>query len=279
MASPDATPAAVQFAEFEYGGRIVSLEYSRIFPENSGPLVVFLHEGLGSLKMWRGFPQALCSAVGCRGLVFSRAGYGESSPFWPDRRWPVEFMHVEARELLPRFLSAVGIDTTRDPPVLLGHSDGASIALIYAASFPLQLSGLITAAPHIFVEDLTVASIAQIRQKFIDTDLPRRLQKYHRDAERVFWGWAGVWLNPDFLHWNIEPLLEDIVCPVLAVQGYDDEYGTMRQIDGIHGAIGRTQLIKLESCGHSPHLDQPGPLIAGVAEFLSSLPNNSRAAR
>jgi pimeloyl-ACP methyl ester carboxylesterase len=273
------SPDAVQFADVEHRGTQVSLEYSWVFPDNPGRLIVFLHEGLGSVAMWRKFPQALCAAVGCRGLVYSRSGYGESSPLWPDRSWPIEFMHAEARELLPGFLAAVGVDTALDPPVLLGHSDGASIALIYAAAFPSKLLALITAAPHIFVENITVASIAQTRQKFIDTDLPRRLQKYHHDAERVFWGWAGVWLDPDFLKWNIEPLLENVICPVLAVQGYDDEYGTMRQIDGVHSAIAHAQLLKLESCGHSPHIDQPGRLIDAVSEFLGSIPSGSRCKR
>jgi pimeloyl-ACP methyl ester carboxylesterase len=258
----------VSKAEIHYRGQTLQLEYAWVSPENSGPLIVFLHEGLGSLPMWRAFPAALCKAVGARGLVYSRCGYGQSSALWPHRDWPVQFMHVEAREILPRFFAAIGIDTAISPPVLFGHSDGASIAIIYACSFPDSLSALIAAAPHIFVEELTVASIARTRQRFTDSDLRRRLQKYHRDVEHAFWGWAGVWLNPEFLKWNIETLLPQLRCPALLVQGYDDEYGTMRQIDGIAAAASHVDVLKLAGCGHSPHLDQPEALIAAVADFL-----------
>jgi pimeloyl-ACP methyl ester carboxylesterase len=255
-------------AEIHFRGKTLQLEYAWVSPENRGPLIVFLHEGLGSLPMWRAFPEALCKAVGCRGLVYSRCGYGQSSPLWPDRGWPVQFMHVEACEILPRFFAALGVDTAISPPVLFGHSDGASIAIIYASSFPDRLSAVIAAAPHIFVEELTVASIAETRRRFTDTDLHRRLKKYHRDVDYAFWGWAGVWLNPEFLKWNIEALLPHLSCPALLVQGYDDEYGTMHQIDGIAAAAARADVLKLAHCGHSPHLDQPNALIAAVAEFL-----------
>ena len=167
------------------------------------------------------------------GLVYSRAGYGNSSPFWPARHWPVDFMHVEAREILPRVLSCLGIDTTADPPVLVGHSDGASIALIHAAAFPDKVAGIVAMAPHIFVEPLTVESIANIRDKFLTGDLPVRLGKYHRDAQSVFWGWAGVWLRAEFAQWEIQSLLSSIRAPTLLIQGLDDEYGTTAQIQGI----------------------------------------------
>jgi pimeloyl-ACP methyl ester carboxylesterase len=258
----------VSKAEIRYRGKTLQLEYAWVSPENRGPLIVFLHEGLGSLTMWRAFPEALCNAVGGRGLVYSRCGYGQSSALWPDRDWPVQFMHVEACEILPRFFTALGVDTAISPPILFGHSDGASIAIIYACSFPDSLSALIAAAPHIFVEELTVASIAQTQRRFTDTDLPRRLKKYHRDVDHAFWGWAGVWLNPEFLKWNIEALLPQLSCPTLLVQGYDDEYGTMRQIDGIAAAAAQVDVLKLAHCGHSPHLDQPDALITAVAEFL-----------
>jgi pimeloyl-ACP methyl ester carboxylesterase len=262
---------ASRFADIAYRGKTLQLEYAWILPDNPGSLIIFLHEGLGSLPMWREFPHALCAAVGCRGLVYSRCGNGASTPFWPDGNWPVEFMHAEAREILPRFLAAVGVDATLKPPVLLGHSDGASIALIYACSFPDKLSGLIAAAPHIVVEDITVASIAQTRQRFLDTDLPQRLSKYHRNVDHVFWGWANVWLNPDFLEWSLEALLRNLACPTLLVQGHEDQYGTMRQVDQIAAVADHARVLKLAACGHSPHVDQRDAFITSVAEFLWSI--------
>jgi pimeloyl-ACP methyl ester carboxylesterase len=267
--SPQSIPEIARRAEVRYRKQSIELEYAWILPENPGPLVVFLHEGLGSLHMWRGFPRTLCAAVGCRGLVYSRAGYGGSTALWPDRNWPVEFMREEAREILPNFLAAVGIDTAVSPPVLFGHSDGASIALIYAGSFPDRLSRLIAVAPHVFVEDLTVTSIVQTRRRAADTDLLQRLKKYHGNVEHVFWGWAGVWLNPEFRRWNIEECLEQLVCPTLIVQGYDDQYGTMRQVDSIAAAANHARIVKLPDCGHSPHVDQPDALISASHDFMA----------
>jgi pimeloyl-ACP methyl ester carboxylesterase len=267
--NPPALSGTVQYADIEYQGTAIRLEYGWTAPENPGPLIVFLHEGLGSLRMWHGFPAALCAATGCRGLVYSRCGYGESSPLWPARHWPMEFMHVEAQELLPRLFRSLGLNTLKHPLVLCGHSDGGSIALIYAALHPARVSQLILLAPHIVVEDITVASIDRTRQAFIESDLAQRLRKYHCDVEQMFWGWAGVWLDPEFLNWTIEPLLPGLVCPTLAVQGYDDQYGTMRQIEGLQ-AIGRdVRLLKLPDCGHSPHIDQPNTLIEGAVKFLN----------
>jgi pimeloyl-ACP methyl ester carboxylesterase len=199
--------------------------------------------------------------------VYSRCGYGGSTPLWPEGNWPVEFMHAEACDILPRFLAAVDVDTTLNPPVLLGHSDGASIALIYACSFPDRISGLIAAAPHIFVETVTVASIAQTRQRFLDTDLSQRLKK-HRNVDHVFWGWANVWLNPDFLDWTIAARLQNLACPTLLVQGWEDQYGTMRQVDQIAAVADHVRVLKLTDCGHSPHMDQRDAVIASVSELL-----------
>ena len=270
VANPASPHDTVQFANVDYDGKTLPIEYTWISPQNPGPLIVFLHEGLGSRQMWRSFPHTLCQAVGCRGLVYSRTGYGKSAPLWPDRHWPVDFMHVEARELLPRLLSALDIDARLNPPVLLGHSDGASIALIYAYLYPDKISRLIAIAPHIRVEDITVVSIANTRQAFMGTDLPQRLNKYHRDVDYTFWGWANVWLDPKFLTWNIESLLPALTCATLAVQGYDDHYGTMRQIDGIEALAPNARVVKFENCGHSPHIDQPAALIRVVTDFLLS---------
>ena len=233
------------------------------------PLLVFLHEGLGSLAMWKDFPQRLCEAGGLRGLVYSRPGYGHSTPRPADERWQPDFMHDQAREVLPALLRALGIDAARERPWCFGHSDGGSIALIHAALHPDWVGGLIVVAPHIFVEDLSVSSIEQARLAYLNTDLSRKLGRYHADADSAFWGWNQIWLDPAFRDWNIEALLPQIRCPVLAVQGHDDEYGTMAQIDGIARALpDRTRLLKLDACGHSPHRDQPEALIRATLEHL-----------
>jgi pimeloyl-ACP methyl ester carboxylesterase len=255
----------------EVGDRYLDLEYVWIAADNPGPLLVFLHEGLGSVALWRTFPRTLCEATGCRGLVYSRSGYGRSSPFWPPHDWPVDFMQIEGRELLPRFLSALGIDSAADPPVLVGHSDGASIALIYAAYFPSNVAGVVAMAPHIFVEPLTIESIAKTREKFLTSDLPARLGKYHRDIQGAFWGWANAWLRPAFAQWNIQPLLSRVQCRLLLIQGSDDVYGTMAHIDGIVAQVATSMAIKLSACGHSPHLDQPGIVVDAIGRFLEPI--------
>jgi len=258
-------------ADIRWGERPIHLEYRWVGRDDAAaPLLVFLHEGLGSVGMWRDFPQRLCEAGGLRGLVWSRPGYGASTPRADDESWDADFMHRQAREVLPLFLQAVGIDAGLCRPWLFGHSDGGSIALIHAAAFPARVSGLIVLAPHIFVEDLTITSIQQARTTYRSTDLRTRLARYHDDADSAFWGWNDVWLSPAFRHWNIEALLPSVRCPVLAVQGEDDEYGTMAQIDGIAAAVPGAQLLKLAACGHSPHRDQPEAVIAATLDFIAA---------
>ena len=230
--------------------------------------LIFLHEGLGSVAMWRDFPQRLCEVLGCRGLVYSRPGYGRSTPRAPNETWGTDFMHRQACEVLPALLRALAVDTQQDPPWLFGHSDGGSIALLYAARFPQQVAGTIVLAPHILLEDISVASIEQARQAYLHTDLRQRLARYHDDPDSAFWGWNRVWLDPAFKTWTIEAEMRAIRCPVLAVQGLDDEYGTLAQIRGI--AAPQTQLLELAACGHSPHKDQADALIAAVHRFYSS---------
>src|SRR5271154_545100 len=259
-----------EFVRIECLGREVNIEFDWVARHNPGTLLVFLHEGLGSLAMWRGFPKALCEAAGCRGLVYSRPGYGQSSPLWPDRQWPLEFMHIEAREILPRVLAALGIDAAADPPVLVAHSDGASIALIYASTHPEQLSGIVAMAPHITVETVTIKSIAKIRDEFQCGELPVRLGKYHSDVQGVFWGWATAWLQPQFADWDIRSLLSPIKCPMLLIQGLDDQYGSMAQIDGILAALPMAATLKLSHCAHSPHIDQAAAVTEAIGHFLST---------
>jgi pimeloyl-ACP methyl ester carboxylesterase len=246
------------------------IEHAWIAPERrDAPLLVFLHEGLGSLSMWRDYPARLCEAAGCRGLVYSRPGYGRSTPRPPGTAWTPRFMHEQAHQVLPAFLRAVGVDAERDPPWLFGHSDGGSIALLHAAAFPERTAGLIVLAPHILVEDLSVASIARAREAYLHTELRARLARHHDDPDSAFWGWNDIWLHPDFRAWSIEAELDAITCPLLAVQGLDDEYGTLEQIRGIARRVPGTELLELTGCGHSPHRDQPDALTRAASAFLA----------
>lgn len=265
---PPAHPP-VQFVELALAGRPARIEYAWVGnPDPAAPLMVFLHEGLGSLSMWRDFPDRLCEVLGWRGLVYSRPGYGQSTPRPADEAWQPDFMHRQALDVLPALLAELDIDTTRTPPWLFGHSDGGSIALIHAAHCPGKVAGLVVLAPHIFVEDVSVSSIEQARQTYLSTDLKTRLAKHHADPDSAFWGWNDVWLSPAFRGWDIRPELSAITCPVLAIQGLDDEYGTLAQIRGIQAEVPHTRLLELPACGHSPHKDQPQAVIEAVTIWL-----------
>lgn len=256
----------IQFAELDGIGRPLRLEYQWVGDAASTrPVVVFLHEGLGSLAMWKNFPRQLCEAHGLRGLVYSRYGYGQSTPKPPDERWPVDFMHVQAREVLPALLRQLGVAR----PWLFGHSDGGSIALLHAASHPT--AGVVAMAPHIVVEALSIASIERARHTYETTDLPQRLGRYHADAESAFRGWNDIWLDPSFRGWSIEDELAAVPCPVLALQGVDDEYGTLEQIRGIARRAPQTRLLEIADCGHSPHRDQPDLVIHEAGRFITGL--------
>lgn len=261
-----AASAGSGFASIDWRGREVQIEYQWINPERTdAPLVVFLHEGLGSVAMWKDFPAQLCAAGGFRGLVYSRPGYGRSTPRPPDERWDVDFMHRQAGEVLPALLQALGV---HEAPWLFGHSDGASIALLHAARFPDRVSGLVLLAPHILVEDVTIANIELARTAYETTDLPRKLARHHDDPDSAFWGWNRIWLDPAFRAWSIVADLAAVRVPVLAAQGLDDEYGTLAQIRGIAERVPGTRLLELPACAHSPHRDQPGPVIAETVSFI-----------
>jgi pimeloyl-ACP methyl ester carboxylesterase len=266
-----AAPAPLRHVDIDWAGTRVGIEYQWLAPERDGaPLMVFLHEGLGSVAMWKDFPAALCDALGWRGLVYSRVGYGGSKLYTPEQAWGLDFMHRQAHEVLPALLSALHVDVDDYPPWLLGHSDGGSIALLYAAHLPSHVAGLVVLAPHIMVEDLSVDSIRRARQAYLDTDLRQRLARYHDDPDRAFWRWNDIWLHPPFRRWSIEDEIAAIRCPVLAVQGLDDEYGTLAQIRGIAARVPGTQLLELPDCGHSPHRDQPDALIEAVRDFTTA---------
>ncbi|HXD06862.1 MAG TPA: alpha/beta hydrolase [Burkholderiaceae bacterium] len=258
----DARPLTIE-------AKFVGLERTRA----DAPLIVFLHEGLGSISMWRDFPERLAQQGGYRALVYSRPGYGRSTPRDQAERWDVDFMHRQAQEVLPALLQGLGLAHER--PWLFGHSDGGSIALLHAAAFPQRCSGVIALAPHLFVEQLSVQSIAATRETYLSTDLREKLGRHHEDVDSAFWGWNDIWLDPRFLEWNIEDEVARIARPVLAIQGEDDEYGTMAQIDAIEramregGAAGSCRLLKLGACGHSAHRDQPAAVIEASIGFIS----------
>lgn len=252
----------------DWRGRSVEIELQWIAGAADAPLMIFLHEGLGSVSMWRDFPRQLCAALGFRGLLYSRPGYGQSTPRPADEAWAPDFMHRQAHEVLPALLLALGIDTRIDRPWLFGHSDGGSIALLHAARFPDRVAGLVVLAPHLFVEALSIDSIRKAREAYLHTDLRTRLARHHRDPDSAFWGWNDIWLHPGFRDWTIERELVPITCPVLAVQGRDDEYGTLAQIENIAAVVPQTRLCVLDRCGHSPHRDQPAALTAAVRAFL-----------
>jgi pimeloyl-ACP methyl ester carboxylesterase len=260
----------VEFARIHWSDRDIALEYQWVGNEKStGLVVVFLHEGLGSVAMWRDFPQRFCEAADVRGLVFSRYGYGLSTPRRAGEKWPIDFMHQQAGEVLPLLFEALGVVK----PWLFGHSDGASIALLHAARYPASVAGIIVVAPHLFGEDLTIASIEEARVNYMRHDDPQglrsKLARYHADPDSAFWGWNDIWLSPAFRHWNIEREIAAITCPVLAVQGEDDAYGTLEQIYGVHRQVPAAQLLALPQCGHSVHRDQPTILIEHAARFIN----------
>lgn len=224
-----------------------------------------LHEGLGSIAMWRDFPQQVADATGCEVLVYSRYGYGNSDPIEKSRT--VDFMHEEALKSLPDLLDQLNIRK----PILFGHSDGGSIALIHAGGAGRDLAGVIVMAPHVLVEKLSVTSIAAAKEAYLHTNLRERLGRYHANVDSAFWGWNDIWLHPEFLHWNIEAYLPSIACPILAIQGVDDEYGTMEQIHIIDRTVKDVELLKLPDCRHSPHKDQPRAVLKAVAAFVEKI--------
>jgi pimeloyl-ACP methyl ester carboxylesterase len=248
----------------EVGGR--RIEVRTIAGDPGRPALVFLHEGLGSVAMWRGFPARVAEVTGCPALVYSRYGYGASDVL--EAPFAVDYMHREAQEVLPELLARLGIER----PILVGHSDGASIALIYAGTHPDAVRGLAALAPHVFVEDVSVQSIREAKVAFETTEMAKKLARYHVDARRTFYGWNDIWLHPDFRRWNIEEYLPRIRCPVLALQGMDDAYGTMAQIEAIAARVaGPCERVTLAACGHSAHRDQHDATLEVVARFVARI--------
>ncbi len=248
----------------------VSLEYRTIPGDAHRPWLVFLHEGLGCVSLWRDFPDKLARRLKMRALVYSRRGYGQSAALAVPRT--TDFMHDEALFVLPTLLDTLGIEK----PILVGHSDGASIALIHAASANRPIAAAVLMAPHVFVESVTVASIARVAAAFATTDLKARLGKHHAHVDDAFLGWSKIWLSPKFASWSLGAEVAILASPTLVIQGTDDQYGTLAQIDAItNRAPGPVQRLVLDRCGHSPHRDREEAVIDAIASFAAGVLDHS----
>lgn len=258
----------VPFRTFIAGGRRLEFTWHGPGPGDA-PTLVFLHDGIGCAATWRDFPAALAKETGCGALAYSRVGYGGSDPVELPR--PLTYMHDEGFVALPEILDAAGVRKA----FLVGHSDGGSIALIHSSTpraFP-RVRGLLLEAPHVFCEEATVHAIERARDEYLHGDLRARLARYHgRNVECAFWGWNQAWLDPGFRTWNIEDLLPAIAVPALVIQGEDDPYGTLHQVEAIESRCGGpVRRCILDRCGHSPHRDQPERTLSSMAAFVREL--------
>lgn len=244
------------------------LEYFCVGPApDKAPTIVMLHEGLGCAALWRDFPKRVAEATGMGVFVYSRRGYGQSDP--AELPKPLDFMTCEATETLPKVLDLMGFQRG----ILLGHSDGATISAIYAGSvLDHRVRGLVLMAPHFFTEQGGLDEIAKARDAFETGDLKQRMAKYHRYPEIAFHGWNGVWLDPEFVKWNVSDVIDYFRIPVLAIQGRDDQYGTLAQVEEIETrSYAPVDMLVLDNCKHAPHQEQPDQVLEAVAEFAERL--------
>ena len=242
---------------------------TRLHPprDAGGSWIVFLHEGLGSARQWKEFPARLAATTGCGFLAYSRWGYGGSDA--RPRPWPPDFLEREAGIVLPALLDAVGITA----PVLFGHSDGGTIALMYAAVFPGRVRGVIAEAAHVMLEDVGIQGITRARERFLHGDLRARLHRQHgRHVEDTVLGWTENWLRPELRNWDIRERLREVRCPVLVIQGRDDDFGTLDQVGAIAAHVGGPhEILVLDACGHIPHREMPGEVLEAAARFIVNL--------
>jgi pimeloyl-ACP methyl ester carboxylesterase len=248
------------------------LRVKRIEPESASlvkdrPALVFLHDALGCIERWKDFPETLCESLGCSGLIYDRRGYGGSDMF--EGPWSVDYLEIESLTYLPELLNECDIDNA----VLIGHSDGGTIALITAASRYNRVKGIVTEAAHIFVESITIQGIRRTVEAFETTSLKEKLAKYHKEHTRtIFFRWADRWLSPEFSQWNIQKDLYRITCPVFVLQGEDDDYGTAAQVEGIaHQVSGPVHVKLIPDCGHIPHFQAKDTVLSEMARFIKGL--------
>jgi pimeloyl-ACP methyl ester carboxylesterase len=259
--------ATPHFIDLDWNGQPLRLELAWVGLSTSPhPIVVFLHEGLGSIALWKDFPEHFCRTHGLAGLVFSRYGYGHSTPRPLDQPLPPDFLERQAWDVLPKLFAQLKLDR----PWLFGHSDGASIALLHAARHSESISGVVALAPHVMVEQVSVDAIRAARAAYLEGPLRARLARYHADVDSAFWGWNGIWLDPAFRGWDMRAELPRITAPVLAIQGEGDEYGTLEQVEAIGRLAPRAEVLVLPDCGHSPHRDQPARVIEAAGKFILS---------
>jgi len=246
----------------------VALAVYRTGYDAGRPALVFLHDSLGCIALWRDFPERLAARTGCNVLVYDRQGYGASSPFSVGRQRDQSYLEREA-DVLVQLLDQCGLQNV----ILFGHSDGGSIALIAAAKYPALFRGLISEGAHIFVEDISLEGIRTAVDAYEHTDLRQRLYKYHGDkTDAVFAAWTETWLRPDFRDWTIENLLPGIQCPVLVIQGEQDEYGSVAQVEGIvKNVSGPAQVLLVPGAAHTPHKETPAIVLDAAADFISGL--------
>jgi pimeloyl-ACP methyl ester carboxylesterase len=257
------------FAEIVWHQRIIQIHYEWVgSSEKDASILVFLHEGLGSIAMWKQFPHELSKKLGVKGLVFSRPAYGKSTPRDANEYWGIDFLHQQAQYVLPAFLKALKIDK---PVSLLGHSDGGSITLIYSALYPELVEQAIVIAPHIFVEEVTIEGIKKAKEAYELGSLKKALMPFHDDVDSAFYGWNDIWLNPEFKKMDLTTLLPNISAPLLAVQGSNDIYGTMAQVQDISRYASHVKVVELADCGHSPHRENPELLTKEIQEFWHNL--------
>jgi len=258
----------IRLQDINYNGQHMRAKHITITPDHdqTHPTLVFLHEGLGCLELWRDFPEQLCQATGLNGFVYERIGFGQSSALGIVPR-PIDYLEREGRDILPSVLEQANISN----PILIGHSDGGSIALIYAASYPDAPVCVISEAAHVFVEDVTLSGIVEAGKLYFESDLKSKLERYHGpNTDKAFRGWHDTWLTPKFADWNMEDLLPNITCPLLVIQGIEDEYGTQKQVQSIvESSTGPATPFMVPNCAHIPHAQAKDPVLDAMKQFIN----------